>query len=292
MSFLTRLGGLLAVGLALSGSAGEIRRFELTSEYLKGAVGVEVLLPDHRAADERYPVVYVLAAEPGVGPNRGLAELARLDLANRHRVICVGVNFDTMPWYGNHASDPGIRHEDHLVRAVVPRIDREFPTQAARDGRWLLGFSKAGWGAFTLLLRNPEVFGFAASWDAPLMFAAADFGTYKTAPHFGTAENFARYLPAVLARDCAPRIRGRARLVLAGSAFFGPEPGGRFAGRPHTETMHRLLEELEIPHRYDPVLACEHRWNSGWIEPVLAHLAAIARAPETAPGRENGQRVQ
>src|SRR5688572_28299826 len=253
--------GIASLGLgilALSGAAAELQRFELVSEYLKAPVTVEVLVPDGVDATALLPVVYVLAAEPRTDGNRGLAEIQRLCLADKHRGICVGVNFDTMPGYSDQATDPGIGHESHIVRRLVPEIDRRYPTLAERDGRWLLGFSKSGWGACTLLFRNPETFGYAASWDAPLLFAQADFGTYLTAPHFGTAENFARYLPTALARARAPDFRDRPRLMLAGSALFGGEPDRRFAATPHTETMHRLLDELAIPHRYDPTLKFKH----------------------------------
>src|SRR5688572_16134797 len=103
--------GIASLGLgilALSGAAAELQRFELVSEYLKAPVTVEVLVPDGVDATARLPVVYVLAAEPRTDGNRGLAEIQRLCLADKHRVICVGVNFDTMPWYGDHATDPGI----------------------------------------------------------------------------------------------------------------------------------------------------------------------------------------
>jgi hypothetical protein len=272
--------GLAVVLSGLLVGAAELQRFELTSEYLKAPVMVEVLLPEGADTAARLPVVYVLAAEPRTEGNRGLREIQRLGLADRHRILCVGVNFDTMPWYGDHATDPGIRHESHVVRRLVPEIDRRYRTQAGREGRWLLGFSKAGWGACTLLFRNPDVFGYAASWDAPLLFAREDFGTYLTAPHFGTAENFAGYLPAELARSHAAQFRDRARLVLAGSALFGGEPDQRFAATPHTEAMHRLFDELGIPHRYDPTLKFRHAWDSGWLEPTLAQLVEIARVHE------------
>jgi len=274
-----RLGSLGLGSLGLLAGAAELQRFELVSEFLQAPVAVEVLVPDGAAAAaSRLPVLYVLAAEPRADGNRGLAEIQRLGLADKHQVICVGVNFDTMPWYGDHATDPGIRHESHVVRCLVPEIDRRYPTRAERDGRWLLGFSKSGWGACTLLLRNPEIFGFAASWDAPLLFTREDFGTYLTAPHFGTAGNFAQYLPAELARSRVAQFRDHPRLVLAGSALFGGEPNKRFDATPHTETMHRLLDETGIPHCYDPELKFRHAWNSGWLEPTLAHLAELARS--------------
>ncbi len=270
--------------------ADEIQSFELSSEYLKAPVRVEVVLPGNYVESERHAVVYVLAAEPGAVGNRGLAEIRRLGLATRHGVICVGVNFDTMPWYGDHATDPGIRHESHLLRCVIPEVDRRYATRADRDGRWLLGFSKSGWGAFVLLLRNPGTFGFAASWDAPLLFTAHDFGVYQTAPHFGTVENFTGYLPSGLACRPAPELLDRPRFVLAGSDLFGGEPDGRFAATPHLETMHRIFEGAAVPHRYVPGLDFPHRWDSGWLEPVFRHLLEIARQP--APVAAGGQLVQ
>ena len=65
------------------------------------------------------------------------------------------------------------------------------PVQTVPAGRLLLGFSKSGWGAFSLLLRHPDVFGRAAAWDAPLMMNKP--GPYGSGDIFGTPENFARY---------------------------------------------------------------------------------------------------
>ena len=51
-----------------------------------------------------------------------------------------------------------------------------------------IGFSKSGWGAFSLLLRHPEVFGRAAAWDAPLMLEQPN--RYGMGAVFGSQENF------------------------------------------------------------------------------------------------------
>lgn len=262
------------------------RRIVIDSEFLGRPMTIEVFLPRshlvHR--ERRYRVLYVLAAEPGDGPNRGLLEVARRDLHDRFDLIAVGVNFDTTPWYGAHATDLKKRHEEYLLRSVLPAVDAEFPTRREPGGRLLLGFSKSGWGAFTLLLRHPEVFGYAASWDAPLLFSAADFGTYETDVHFGTAESFARYLPTTLLREHASELQGRPRLVLAGSELFGSAPDGRFARTPHTEGAHRLMSSLGIRHFYNPQLAAKHRWNSGWFEPLLTALVAAADGDPPSSG--------
>ena len=184
-------------------------RYEVESPYQRGRNPIEVLLPDRfdpKDADKKYRVLYVLPVEPGIGGRwgDGLQEVRRADAHNRHGLICVAPAFDTLPWYGSHPTDPKIRHEDYLKRVVVPLVEGRYPTVAGREGRLLVGFSKSGWGAFTLIFRDPDFFGYAAAWDAPLMLSADDFGVFETGPHFGTKENFARYLPAKLAEAARP----------------------------------------------------------------------------------------
>ena len=79
--------------------------------------------------------------------------------------------FSHLPWYADHPTDPDIRQESYLLEVVIPFIEANYPARADRRGRLLLGFSKSGWGAYSLLLRHPDVFGKAAAWDAPLMMS-------------------------------------------------------------------------------------------------------------------------
>ncbi len=144
----------------------------VASPYV-GAGALEVLLPTHGT---RWPVLFVLPVE-AAGEfyyGDGLALARALDLANRYGVIVAAPTFDTLPWYGSHVADPRIRHDAHLVHAVLPTLDACFPTTTAR---YLLGFSKSGFGAVSLLARFPDVFTAAASWDAPLL---VDFRTFRS----------------------------------------------------------------------------------------------------------------
>jgi hypothetical protein len=54
----------------------------------------------------------------------------------------------------------------------------------------LTGASKSGWGAFSLILRHPDFFGYAAPWDTPFMMSEMHF---ETKPVFETPEQFAKY---------------------------------------------------------------------------------------------------
>ena len=266
-------------------------RYEVDSPFQHKPNAVEVLLPDDfdpkaaRDAGKAYRVLYVLPVEaaPGRAWGDGLQEVRKAGAHNRHRLICVAPAFDALPWYDDHPTDPKVRHETYLKRAVVPLIESRYPTPGTREGRLLLGFSKSGWGAFSLILRDPDFWGYAASWDAPLMLDGADLGVFGTGPAFGTRENFERYLPTRLAERQAGAFRDRPRLVLAGTANFGPEPAGRFKDHPHTAAFHDKLARLGVRHVYRNDLAVRHHWESGWVKPVVDALAELAGAPATQP---------
>jgi S-formylglutathione hydrolase FrmB len=167
-----------------------------------------------------------------------------------------------------------------MVRAAGPRVlslheVHRIGQPPQVDGRLLLGFSKSGWGSFSLLLRNPEFFGYACSWDAPLVMDGDDYGIWSTEKHWGTKENFMRYLPTKWAEKNVGAFRKQKRLVLLGHQFFG----NRWAcpkDSPHTRTFHERLEELNIPHVYDNTIKAPHSWNQKWLRPAIERLARIA----------------
>lgn len=232
------------------------------SEYQSGPTQIKVLLPDRLEEGRRYPVLYVLPVEAGEGTRwgDGLVEVKTHDLANRHGLIGVLPTFSQLPWYADHPTDPGIRQESYFLRVVVPAVERRYPAIAAPEGRLLLGFSKSGWGAFSLILRNPQTFGKAAAWDAPLIEdRPARFGM---GPIFGTQENFEHYrIPALLAKQ-ADAFRGKPRLVLTGYDNF----------RSHHVETHARLVALGIPHAYRDGPRREHQWHSGWLPEAVALL--------------------
>lgn len=264
-------------------------QYRVTSPFLAGTNLVEVLLPDALGPAERCRVLFVLPVEEGEGRRYGdpLKVLAGLGVHNRHRLILVVPSFPVAPWYGNHASEAGRRCEDYLVRTVVPLVEGRHPARGTLESRLLLGFSKSGWGALTLILRHPEVFGYAASWDAPLMMTERQFGIWGTDAAFGTASNMAAHLPTVLARERGGPFRERSRIVLAGKNLFGTLSDQRFpyVGPSQTEAFHEWLEARGVKHRYDAGLAAPHSWNAKWVGPVVDMLMAAA-------GEENKETVR
>jgi len=237
-------------------------RHEIQSEWQAGEVSVRVLQPDPLPANRRLPVVYVLPVEAGEEDRYGdgLREIARQDLANRWQALFVAPSFAQLPWYADHPTRPDVRQESHFVRGVVPWVERTYPAQTERAGRLLLGFSKSGWGAWSLLLRHAELFERAVAWDAPLLLDHP--GPYGSGEIFGTAENFAKYelLPRLKRWD---REQNEARrLILPGHANFR---------REHRE-LHRQLTDWRIPHQFIDTGPETHDWHSGWVEPAVRQL--------------------
>jgi len=238
--------------------------FTVTSPFLKGPNQVDVLLPDKLEPGRRYRTLYVLPAagefhaKPEFG--NGLSEMRKLDAQNRYHLICVMMSFDgSAPWYGANATDPCMRHEDYVKQVVVPLIESHYPTTGNPADRLLIGFSKSGWGAMTLLLRSPDFFGSACSWDAPLMMTEKNPG-WGSKEHFGTPEQMAKYLPTKLAEEQEARFsHGEPRITILGHDLY----------ESHTVAYHELLFKLGIKHNYDDSLHFKHAWDSGWLPKAL-----------------------
>ena len=238
-----------------------IRIHQIESPYQRSPTKLKVLLPRKLDKSRRYPVVYVLPVEAGEESRYGdgLAEVMKHDLHNKHRAIFVAPTFSDLPWYADHPTNPELRQETHFLQVVVPLIEKLYPAQTTIDGRRLLGFSKSGWGAWSLLLRHPQVFGRAAAWDSPMMMDAP--GKYGSGEIFGTQANFEKYRIANLLRDSRTQ---RMRLILLGRGNFS---------REH-EQVHELMTSLKVPHVYRDGQPRKHDWHSGWVEEAVELLFA------------------
>lgn len=231
------------------------------SEFQSGPTKIYVRAPDKVPAGARLPVLYLLPVEAKDEQRWGdpLAEAAKVDLANKLNVIVAYPTFSHLPWYCDHPTDPGIRQETYFLKVVVPFVERAYPARAERDARLLLGFSKSGWGAWSLLLRNSEVFGKAAAWDSPMMM---EKGLYGMAAIAGTQENFERHRIPNLLRERSKPLGAEPRLLLMGYDNF----------RAPTQQAHALLDELNIPHGYRDGPQRKHHWNTGWVEEAARWL--------------------
>ncbi len=237
-----------------------VRVHRVMSEYQAGPTEIRILLPDRMEKGKRYPVVYVLPVEAGNGKQygNGLAEVRKLDLHNKFGVIFVEATFSHLPWYADHPADAKIRQETYFIKVVLPFIEKHYPVTMVR---WLLGFSKSGWGAFSLLLRHPDIFSKAVAWDAPLMMAMPN--RYGMAEIFGTQKNFEKYQVSKLLESRAKDLKKEPRLMILGHANF----------REHHQEAHAVMKKHGIAHEYRDEKKSPHTWHSGWVADGVKWLA-------------------
>lgn len=238
------------------------------SPLQKSVTKIHVLLPESArdlqpGDDTKYPVIFVLPVEGGDSHRYGdpMATLRAVSPELRNRAIFVSPTFAELPWYADHPEVQNRRQEAYFLKVVVPFIERAYPVIAGREGRFLLGFSKSGWGAWSLLLRHPDTFQRAVAWDAPMMMDQP--GKYGSGPIFGTAENFRKYQISRLLGARAESLRDRSkRLILHGYGSF----------RSEHQQVQALMQELRIPHGYEDGPRLRHHWDSGWVPPAVKQL--------------------
>jgi len=239
--------------------AGAVAFYWVRSPFQNGETLIRLALPDPAPPPNRRRVLFILPVEPREGTRWGDGFRTALSLRLRERfgLALVAPSFSDWPWYADHPRKPQLRQETYFLRVVVPLVQSVYPHEPG--GRLLVGFSKSGWGAWSLLLRHPDQFAAACAWDAPLMMTKPAFGMARIC---GTQENFANYQIASLLKQRAAALKERARLVLLGHGNFLDD----------TRRAHRLLDNLGIPHVYAEGPRREHRWDSGWLDDAVRAL--------------------
>ncbi|MFO0867400.1 MAG: alpha/beta hydrolase-fold protein [Pirellulales bacterium] len=241
-----------------------LRVHAVESPLQSAATEIRVLSSPDITAAAPAPVVYVLPVEAARESRYGdgLREIQERGLATRFRAHFVAPTFARLPWYADHPRQADGQQERYFVQVVVPFIERTYPVRAGRAGRLLLGFSKSGWGAWSLLLRHPEMFERAVAWDAPLMLDRP--GPYGSGEIFGDDATFRRYELSARLRSEADRWRGTgaARLLHCGYDNFRNE---------HLR-MEQLLTELQIHRQFRDGPRRKHDWHSGWVAEALEML--------------------
>ncbi|GMW02133.1 MAG: hypothetical protein AMXMBFR84_32690 [Candidatus Hydrogenedentota bacterium] len=242
-----------------------ILRYTVMSPYQAAPTVLEVLLPDEPKPEDRFPALYILPVNDGIdGPwGNGVQEARRHNVHNKHRVICVSPEYDFTPWYGDHPTDPALRQEGYLLQVVIPAVEARHPVVAGKDGRLLIGFSKSGFGALTVLLRHLDVIGKAAVWDAPLTSPRILPGEEHMLRVFVTDENYtAYYIPGLIDEHAKVLRANPDRIVLGNNGGMSKD----------VRAVHEQLDSLSITHAYLEDDRREHDWRSGWFPIVAARL--------------------
>ena len=245
--------------------ADAVIHYEVTSPYQAGRTTLRILAPKSSTSTAAKRILFVLPVEPGEEHHYGdgLDAVRQLGVHEKLGWIVVAPSFSHWPWYADHPSDPAKQDESYMLKAVIPLVDRLYPSPPRK--RLLLGFSKSGWGAFSLILRHPDLFEAAAAWDAPLMKDKPD--AYEMPQAFESQANFEQYQISRLLTQRANPFQSRQRLGLYGYGNF----------REHVTTAHDLMDRLRIRHDYANDTHRDHVWASGWIESAVQALDTMSK---------------
>ncbi len=199
----------------------------------------------------------------------GLETLRGLDAHNAYNLTLLEPSFGIEPWYADNPDDEGASHETFLTTELLPWVTENL-ARTGDEQSWLIGFSKSGMGATTLILRNPDRFTLAAAWDFPANLSSYDGFGASSARSYGTNDNFLasyRLTPAFLAAHRAPFLLEN-RLWIGSYDVFEPD----------MIDFGALLTATGIRHMTGTPRQMPHRWDGGWIPEALAALREASTA--------------
>ena len=228
---------------------------------------LRVLQPSHPAAGVAHNFLYVLPVEAGLGSvfGDGLATMASLDAEDQYNLTIVEPTFSIDPWYANNPNDSTLQYETFMTTDLEPWVKANLSTTGTEQN-WLIGFSKSGNGAQDLILKHPDLFQLAATWDFPADMASYNSLGSDPADNYGTDANYqANYAltNAFLAAHKAPFL-SQNRIWLGGYFYYQYDV---------TDYDARLTAE-GIAHTLGPMTsASAHSWTSGWVPAALAGLS-------------------
>jgi putative esterase len=247
---------------------------------------LRVLSPTNPAAGVPHNFLYVLPVEPELGTTYGdgLETLRSLNAQNKYNLTIVEPSFAIDPWYADNPNDPNLHYETFLTKDLVPWVTQNFSVTSGAVGpfgtitqheqNWLIGFSKSGIGGEDLLLKHPDVFSAAASWDFPADMASySDFGS-SSESNYGTDANFQanyRLTKSFLDAHKAPFLTEN-RIWIGGYQVFQSD----------MTDYDQLLTSEGIQHSTEVPTAMTHRWDSGWVPLALSALSADGSALSAA----------
>jgi hypothetical protein len=150
-----------------------------------------------------------------------------------------------------------------MAEELVPWADQNLATRGTEQN-WLIGFSKSGFGAQDLILKYPNLFTAAASWDFPADMSSYDQYGSSAATNYGTNANFAanyQLTSAFVSAHKAPFLNAN-RIWLGGYSLYQQDMSDYAA----------LLTSQGVAFTAGPSQPVAHRWDSGWMPAAVAAL--------------------
>ena len=258
--------------------------YDATSSYNgPGSTILRVLPPTNPASGMPHRFIYVLPAISDVDLQDefgdGLEELLALNVHNDYNAHIIAPSFQFEPWYANHNSDPVRQYESFMVHDLVTWVQANLSI-TGQEEHWLVGFSKSGFGAVTLLFRNPTVFDAAAAWDFPA--DQPDTDGFGMLDNYGTEANFQnnyRLTADWIAARKAP-FQTTKRLWLSKDyvTYYGSP-----TYRDEVLAIAERLSDNDVQFMLSGGVTRIHSWTSGWLPQAVAGLQNLQEPGEPPP---------
>ena len=237
---------------------------------------LRVLAPTNPAPGVPHNFLYVLPVEPGLGTlfGDGLETLRSLDAQDKYNLTIIEPSFAIDPWYADNPNDPNLRFETFMTKDLVPWVTQNLAV-TGHEQNWLIGFSKSGLGVQDLILKHPDLFAVAASWNFPADMATYDQFGSSSADNYGTDANFQanyRLTPAFVNAHRTPFL-SKSRIWIGGDDLFPQD----LADYDALLTSEGILHSTEAPD------AMPHRWDGGWMPAALSALSQAGAALGATP---------
>lgn len=247
--------------------ANGVASYFLDSDLIHGESRIRILRPD----EPTNRILFLLPVTPWPEFEEewklygsGMTEILKHDFHNRYGYNVVVPDFPThMPWFVDHVSDPMRQHETYMMTVVVPFVDHVLELE--NPMRDLTGFSKAGYGSLSLLLRHPDVFHAASIWDPGGLLQKYDRkATTGLSYATGSKSSFRRYrLRASIGSNVAHFQEGK-RIAISGHSDR--------AYLKRLRALRNILDDEELSYFYSESVQVPHRWYFDWMEQALTSL--------------------
>jgi Putative esterase len=251
----------------LSTDSGGVESYDVISaKNGDGPQVLRVLRPTNPAPGVTHNFLYALPVEAGLGTyfGDGMATLQGMNAHNQYNLTIIEPSFAIEPWFADNPSDANLQYEAFMATELQPWVKAHLATTGTEQ-HWLIGFSKSGIGGQDLMLRHPDLFTLAASWDFPADMSSYDEYGSSSAGNYGTDANFqANYRLTQSFVDAH-----RAPFVASNRMWIG----GYEAFQTDMTDYDALLTSEGIRHSTETPTPMGHRWDGGWVPIALAALA-------------------
>ena len=151
------------------------------SAALNREMTYRVILPAAILSGKKLPVVYLLhGGGGGFRDWSNYSDVARLAENGWILVMPEG----NSSYYTNAVDPPQDRYEDYIVKDLIADVEGRFPAERERPHRAIVGVSMGGFGAITLALKHPDLFGFAAGISPALDVPSRPFSIKRMGQYY------------------------------------------------------------------------------------------------------------